>query len=376
METGQVSEAFAMKLHYYISGHGLGHASRSCEIIAALRRRHRDVKVTVVSDAHPWFLRDALDPSVEVVRRSCDCGVVQRDSLVLDIPATAAACRQLSRDFGAQLAQESALLKRERVDLVVSDIPALPLVAAAHAGVPGVGVGNFTWDWIYRDLAGQCPECAAPLLEYAELCAGGYRQATRILRLPFAPGEMGGGGWEDVPLVARTARQARGATRAALGIPDGVHLALVSFGGFGLEALDLTPLGGLGDWVFLAEGTLPANLPNLRPLVNGAYAYPDLVAAADVVITKPGYGIVSEAIANQSAVLYTSRGRFPEQELLVAGLRRYTRCREISNDDLRRGAWGEALAALLAQPLPQERLPCDGAALVAERLVALAGDSP
>ena len=30
--------------------------------------------------------------------------------------------------------------------------------------------------------------------------------------------------------------------------------------------------------------------------------------AADVVVTKPGYGIISECIANDTAILYTSRG--------------------------------------------------------------------
>jgi len=365
-----------MKLRYYISGHGLGHASRSCEVITTLYRRHPGVTVTVVSDAHPWFFRNVLDPSTQVIRRASDFGVVQRDSLVLDIPGTAAACRQHGADFAARLDEEYDVLRREKVDLVVSDISALPLAAAARAEIPGVGVSNFTWDWIYRDLAVQCPEYAAPLQQYADLCAESYRQATRILRLPFSPAGMGGASFEDVPLVARSARQTRADTRAALDIPDGVRLALVSFGGFGLDKLDLTPLGRLEEWVFLAEGLLSGGAPNLRPLVNGAYHYPDLVAAADVVITKPGYGIVSEAIANRSAVLYTSRGRFPEQALLVAALKRYTRCREISNDELRRGAWGEALAALMVQPFPEEGLHCDGASVVADRLVSLAGGVP
>jgi hypothetical protein len=33
------------RIRYYISGHGLGHASRSCQIINALRRRHPAIAV-------------------------------------------------------------------------------------------------------------------------------------------------------------------------------------------------------------------------------------------------------------------------------------------------------------------------------------------
>ena len=57
--------------------------------------------------------------------------------------------------------------------------------------------------------------------------------------------------------------------------------------------------------------TLPAGL-----------AYQDVVAAADLVITKPGYGIVSECVANGTPLLYTSRGRFVEYDVFVAEMPR------------------------------------------------------
>jgi len=107
-------------------------------------------------------------------------------------------------------------------------------------------------------------------------------------------------------------------------------------------------------------------------MIAADHYYPDLVAAADVVITKPGYGIVSEAIAGGTAVLYTPRGDFREQALLVAALHRYTRAREIGNEELRRGEWGEALAALLAQPKPAETIAADGDVVAADRLAELA----
>ncbi len=91
---------------------------------------------------------------------------------------------------------------------------------------------------------------------------------------------------------------------------------------------------------------------------------------ADVVITKPGYGIVAEAIANDTAVLYTRRGDFREQALLIDGLHRYARAREIDNTSLRAGDWG----ASLCQPAaPAEELPTHGDIVVADRLAALAG---
>ena len=47
-----------------------------------------------------------------------------------------------------------------------------------------------------------------------------------------------------------------------------------------------------------------------RDIYAAGYRYEDLVAAVNVVATKPGYGIIAECVANETAILYTSRGRF------------------------------------------------------------------
>ena len=54
--------------------------------------------------------------------------------------------------------------------------------------------------------------------------------------------------------------------------------------------------------------------------------YEDLVASVDVVVTKPGFGIVTECLANDTAMLYTSRGRFVEYDVMVAEMPRFLRC--------------------------------------------------
>ena len=54
----------------------------------------------------------------------------------------------------------------------------------------------------------------------------------------------------------------------------------------------------------------------------------------DVVATKPGYGIIAECIANETALLYTSRGHFVEYDVMVREMPRYLRCGFISNEEL------------------------------------------
>ena len=357
-----------MRLRYYITGHGLGHASRSLQIIASLRRRHPALPVEIVSSTAPWFLRGVSSIGVAVRPAAFDIGVVQHDSLEMDLPATVTAWQELLARRPALLAAETESLRRDGVTLVAADIPALPLAAARQAGIPGVGVSNFTWDWICRGFAEEEPAFAA----IAAALAADYACAARFLSFPF-PGEFPAGPpVELLPLVARRASRLPAAIRRALNLPPQAKVALISFGGFGLAEFDFAPLRRLADWTFLAEPALAGQAPNIRSISPEECPYPDLVAAADVVVTKPGYGIVAEAIAHRTAVLYTERGNFREQELLVAGLRRYARALEIDNRRLRCGDWGDALAALLAQPQPTEALADHGEEVAADRLAMLA----
>ena len=62
-------------------------------------------------------------------------------------------------------------------------------------------------------------------------------------------------------------------------------------------------------------------------MYDAGLRYEDLVGAVDVVITKPGYGIISDCVANGTAMLYTPRGRFAEYEVMVREMPRLLRCR-------------------------------------------------
>ena len=103
------------------------------------------------------------------------------------------------------------------------------------------------------------------------------------------------------------------------------------------------------------------------PWTNHAYA--DLVAASDVVVSKPGYGIVSECIANDTPLLYTPRGRFAEQDVFERDMPDLLRCRRIEQDDLLAGRWQPAIDALLAQPSPPSQPATDGAEIVASAIL-------
>jgi L-arabinokinase len=283
----------------------------------------------------------------------------------MQLGATVAACRSLQDAAPGLLAAESTDLCRTGVDLVVTDVAALPCAAAAIAGIPAVILSNFTWDWIYEGFLEEATGFAE-VIRWQRDC---YRQASLGLRLPFR-GPLPVAEVIDLPLVTRRSHTSQAVVRRQLGVMERERLALLSFGGFGLEDAPLHRLSELDDWVLLAEAPLAAGNPRLRPLPPGI-AYPDLVNAADIVVTKPGYGIVAECLAHQTPVLYTPRGNFREQPLLIAGLRRYGRAAEIDNQRLRQGDLRQSFEALLELPQPAETLAVNGAEVAADHLARL-----
>jgi L-arabinokinase len=100
--------------------------------------------------------------------------------------------------------------------------------------------------------------------------------------------------------------------------------------------------------------------------------YPSLVAAADVVVSKPGYGIVSECIANGASLLYTDRGRFREHDVFVREMPQVLKCRYISPEDLKAGRWSDAIAGLLRQPDPPTHMATNGAEVAAQEIIGRA----
>jgi len=165
--------------------------------------------------------------------------------------------------------------------------------------------------------------------------------------------------------------------RRELSLPGDRSLALVSFGGYGVNGLDPARFDCLEE-VDLVMTAPTAQIPSDRgpvhwiaeePLYAHGLTYVDLVAAVDVVVTKPGYGIIADCVANHTAMLYTSRGRFVEYDVMVREMPRFLRCEYIDLDAFLAGRWREALRRLLNQPPPPERPRTDGADVVADLIV-------
>jgi len=365
---------------FYISGHGLGHAARALEVVRSLLRRRPDTRIVVRSSASQWFFDASGVGPIDLQPVEVDTGIVQIDSLRIDEVETARRAAAFYATFEERVRAEAALLEKMGADLVVGDVPPLAFAAAHRAGVPSIAIANFTWDWIYAHYPQFEPIAPGVIAKIRDA----YRLATHALRLPIHGGfEAMAAVTRDIPLIARHARQSKAATRTALGIDDRTVVVLASFGGHGLllpydaiaRANPFTlvvtgfEMGSGGDHAAAASAAI--GRASGRLIVAQQFWYPDLLVAADVVISKPGYGTVSECVANGTALIYTDRGRFAENDVMAEEMPRMLRCRFMPQDDLRAGRWSSSVDALLAQPLPPPKPATDGADVAADTILAL-----
>jgi L-arabinokinase len=297
---------------------------------------------------------------------------VQHDSLSHDIPETMRRAAAFYDGFGGKVEEECVFLERAGASLVIGDIPPLAFAAAARLQVRSYALGNFTWDWIYDGYV----EPGATRPRFIEQIRSAYGSAQGAWRLPMHGGFEPFASVTDVPFVARHASVDRATTRGRLGLPLDRKLVLSSFGGYGLASLPLEGLDCLEEYeVVIAEASLGGGgqarpHPAVHAIVEGdiysrGLRYEDLVGAADVVLTKPGFGIISECLANDTALVYTSRGAFREYDVLVAEMPDMLRCAFISHEDLFAGRWKTALERARTAPAPPARPRTNGARIVA-----------
>jgi Glycosyl transferase family 1 len=348
---------------YYITGHGYGHAVRSSQLIGSLKKTSPDLKIHVRTTAPEWLFLARTFQS----RQAIDVGILQKDSLEMDLDRTLRACQSLHNSVPRLIEQETNFIREHQIHLILGDIPPLCFEIASRASIASVAIANFTWSRIYRAYIKSHPAFIS-LIEEMETF---YRNANLALTLPYPCGMDVFPRQESIPWVARTSVLTKEEARKAFGLPQSATIVLLSFGGLGLERLPWSHLKQLGDFFFVTTGETKHETNNLRVLPEAQRKYEDLVRAVDVVVAKPGYGIVADVISHQVRTLYTDRGEFAEYPHLTRALDDCATAEFIPQDQLLSGNLAPYLTRLLNKKESWPAVPVDGAAVAAAKILGL-----
>ena len=405
---------------FYVSSHGLGHLTRCVEVAHALRLLASETHITFVTRGSNCEILGArklradddfedgnthggrsscithmLEETFPVRDRDLDAGAVQLDAFTIDVDATRDAATAFHASLDGLIAEEAVWLAGAGADLVVSDVVGLALPAARRAGVKSVLMTNFSWGFIYGSFVDVLTRTRAG-------CAFGdvvaredamLEEADLFLRLPghSSFSQTLERRAKDVPMIVRAQREGREAMRARFGIGEATKVCLVMVGGHALGmALDWRDVYHDDDWVYFVTASVLGGgfdgrggrggrgadddgvsmPPHVRVVPPDAFI-PDLVAMADDVLGKVGYGTVSECLAARTPLVYVPRLNFAEERDIVSLLTANGAGVEMARETFVCGRWADALEAAVALRPHVVRVDASGARTVGAMLLSM-----
>ncbi|MBF0190066.1 MAG: hypothetical protein HQL99_02830 [Magnetococcales bacterium] len=351
-----------------VSGHGFGHWAQLGPVVRALIERRPDLTIHVTGGVPERLIANALQHPFTHDARNRDVGLVQPDPLRVDLSGTTHALRALHDHWSQRVEAERQLLESWRPDLIVGNVPYLPMEAGTCLGIPTVALTSLTWDQV---LMAYYPPDDPQAAAWTRTMQTAYRLTTLALRItpalpvhPFAE-------TLTIPPITTLGTRRPAMLRQALKIDpdDSRPLVLVTLGGIPADNLPIAALTTQNDYHWLVDQSLAADAArHLHALPQVAeWPFADLTASVEAIVSKPGYGMAIAATANRVPFLYVRRGTFPDELPIAQWCAQQGRATEITPEAFRSGAFTDQLATLLQHPAPPAP-EVNGATVAAELL--------
>ena len=330
-----------------ITAHGFGHVAQAAPVINALRELVPDLQLTVHSAAPLTHLRSRIRGPFDYLRESGDIGMLMSSAMDVRVAETAEAYHVLHHEWGIKVGNEAAALKELAPDFVLSNVGYLPLAAAHLAGIPCAAICSLNWADVFAHYCGRLSGAHHVIeqIGHAYAHAEAFLQPAPSMPMSDLPNRIALG-----PL-AETGTRRRAEIDQLLGLGGDEKLVLVSLGGVAgrLPMEDWPRIAGVR-WVVSANWHV--RHPDVIVLESLEMDFRDVLASADALICKPGYGSFVEAACNGVPVLFVSRDDWPETPCLKDWLQSNARGLEITRSQLESGNFADALESLWSLPAP------------------------
>lgn len=332
-----------------ISSHGFGHLSQVAPVVNRLHELIPQLKITVRAALPEAQLRSRIHHLDALQHATDDFGMVMNHAFSVDTQASLARYQRLHQDWDHKVKVLAQQFIDAEVDVVLADVPYLPLAAAQVVGIPSVALCSLNWADILSHYVGlDKPQAIIHTMYAAYQSARYFLQPAPSMAMPKLDNQRAIGPCCASGIAQKKTLLSAAKQRKALNNP---WLILVGMGGIPFElSLEHWPTQHQGRPLCYRVSPSSANThPNALSVDATGLSYSDLVASVDLIITKPGYGMFAEAAAAGVPVLFTERSEWPETEALVTWLQENAHCAQITTEALRAGTFEQELSKLLTQ---------------------------
>jgi hypothetical protein len=327
-----------------ISGHGFGHAAQVVPVLNDLGRRVPGITVLLNTSVPASFFEPRLKVPWRLTPAQQDIGCIQHGPLRIDVPATWDAHRRFHLQWGERIAPA----------LVLSDISHMATAAGAEARVPTVALCSLSWDVVLELYARPGDAEHQGMIQHIR---DAYAGADCLIRPSPGVPVKAFRKVMDVEAICEPHASRRRELRAALHVSESECLVLVGFGGIAYHEFPYSLLDSMLPFRFIVGAGVPSGLKRVLSIKDVAWPFHTVLSSVDVLMTKPGYGTIVEAVALQTPVVYVRRYHFADEQVLVDYLHRYGRGAELSMEDFVAGRWMDALTAARRAPFPHSPAP-------------------
>ncbi len=337
---------------YFITAHGYGHAVRSSYLINVLGKNN---SVKIYTGIPKSFFEEELSVPFQYEQFEFDSGCVQIDALNIDPDATISLYNKRKNDNKNIENSILQMLRNDECDLIISDVVPFAGVIASRLSIPAVTVSNFWWSDIYKDLP-KSPEQEI-LCSSVESDMKTFSHHV-VLNPPMRKWESSSSILSHVNLI-RTPRNRSSEIREMLGIDSSKHVALLYTGNYGMSSVDWSKLFQNKNWHFIGLHELIGAPSNFTLIDKNHFTMQEFTASVDLVISKLGYGTVTESLASGTPLLYTPREGFSEFPVLENYISDYGHIARIEEEKFNSLKLEPELSQLLALGKRKIRIPND-----------------
>jgi len=320
-----------MKIAYYISDYGYGHATRSIAIIRELLKKNQKINITICHSFAQDFLKNSFnDERVSFRTLSTDIGyIVNPDTLELDYLKIQEMYNEYIAYRQENIKIEIEFLMEQTISCVISDIYPNAIEAAHDLNIPSIGISNFLWSDVYRNIV---DDSKLKVMENA------YAKMTHYLCLE---GQINSNAsTKKYGFFCREINESE-----VEKIKSELHISstdTVIFYGLGMK-IDHShqlsndfPLWSIENCKFIVSAHIDVDHPNVYKIPNTYTETQNYIAASDFTITKPGWSTVSESLIGNSRLLLVDRKSFVEDQSTIQTLEALNYCKVYAVNDISR----------------------------------------
>ena len=334
-----------------LSGHGFGHAGMTVPILNEIKVQNPNLRLTIRTTVPVDWLTERIDGPFDFIQQS-DFGMAMANPRRVLAEKSLTTYHHLHADWAQKVEVATDELAALKPTLLLSNVTYISLAAAKRLEIPAIAFCSLNWADVFRHYCINLPGAKGIWEQMADSYAAAdiFLQPAPSMRMPSIRNGR------SIGPVAKIGRDRKRELRERLDLAEGIPIVLLVLRGMpsGFSITNWPRLKGMR--VLVGPGQKVSH-PDVFPTDGLDMPFVDLIRSCDVLITKPGYGLVTEAACNGTPVILLPWEDWPETLGLEGWLRKNGRTLRLSDQRVHRGDFLAEVRTILSMSAPPIPLP-------------------